>query len=170
MDHRGFWGAILTVVAIGACGGESTSGTPDASPRATDAAATDGGGDAVAPTDAAPPDAPTPADAAAETSTMNCAVVGCAPPPPCGQACTAPCGCCFGPCDDAGAHPTADGGATCAHASDCRVLSDFCGGCNCLALGTSDPNPTCPTPPVSCLRDPCDGLAAACDNGHCVAR
>lgn len=41
-------------------------------------------------TDAQPPDR-------SPETTINCANVGCGPPPSCGQACTAPCGCCAGP-------------------------------------------------------------------------
>lgn len=29
-----------------------------------------------------------------KSDALDCSLVGCAPPPPCGQPCTEPCGCC----------------------------------------------------------------------------
>jgi hypothetical protein len=52
------------------------------------------------------------ADAAAARS-LDCQAVGCAAPPPCGQACTAICGCCPSTCSDAGGQSVeGEGGPT----------------------------------------------------------
>jgi hypothetical protein len=59
-------------------------------------------------------------------------------------------------------------GAACLHVSDCRIVSFECTGCDCLALGTADPDPVCHGNPFQCFADPCQGHSAACDNGHCA--
>ncbi len=58
----------------------------------------------------------------------------------------------------------------CRQASDCRLYSSECGGCNCLSLVATDPDPVCNGHAVQCLVDPCRGHAAACDDGHCASR
>ena len=71
-----------------------------------------------------------------------------------------------------GGSATGAGGASaasCTADADCRLFSDYCGGCNCRPLAASDPDPTCPTPPVSCLVDPCRDQKAACKDGRCTA-
>jgi hypothetical protein len=60
------------------------------------------------------------------------------------------------------------GGATCRTNSDCRLFSDYCTGCDCRALPTSAPDPTCPGPGVQCLVDPCDRKSAVCAGGACA--
>lgn len=77
--------ALLLAVAFGGCTGSHDQGTD---------ASVDGGHDAGA-LDAAASDAAI--DASADGG-INCAVVGCGPAPICGQACSAPCGCC--PCNN----------------------------------------------------------------------
>jgi hypothetical protein len=59
----------------------------------------------------------------------------------------------------------ASGGA-CTTPSDCRVFSDYCGSCTCIALGTNDPNPACDAGTVSCLVDPCLNHTSVCDATH----
>jgi hypothetical protein len=54
----------------------------------------------------------------------------------------------------------------CSTDSDCRLVSDYCGGCSCLALGPTQSDPTC-AQPVACFRDPCGGEAAVCVGGVC---
>jgi hypothetical protein len=56
------------------------------------------------------------------------------------------------------------------HASDCRLFSDMCEACTCDPLAAGAPDPVCPGPGVSCFRDPCDGLSAACVGGQCAAQ
>jgi hypothetical protein len=54
--------------------------------------------------------------------------------------------------------------------SDCRLEDNYCGGCNCLALATTERAPTC-SDPVACFAAPCSvsNTVAACVNGQCVA-
>lgn len=56
---------------------------------------------------------------------------------------------------------------TCATDADCRTFADYCTGCNCLALSSSEPDPTCSGPGVRCLADPCGAQTAACVSGNC---
>lgn len=59
-------------------------------------------GSQTVPGDGGAPDAT--ADGAKPDGGIDCSRVGCAAPPPCGQPCTAICGCCFDPsCIDSGA-------------------------------------------------------------------
>ncbi len=44
----------------------------------------------------------------------------------------------------------------------------MCTGCDCLALGPSDPEPVCQGPGVQCFADPCLNKKAACETGRCV--
>lgn len=50
----------------------------------------------------------------------DCSLIGCAPPPPCGQECTAACGCCYDSCIDAAADAGSD-------APDAADASGSCG-------------------------------------------
>jgi hypothetical protein len=59
--------------------------------------------------------------------------------------------------------------AACAKDGDCRLFDDYCTGCDCRALSTTEKDPVCKGPGVRCLREPCGGLAAHCDAGKCVA-
>ena len=58
-------------------------------------------------------------------------------------------------------------GSSCTTNADCRTFADYCTGCDCRALSTSDRNPTCSGPGVRCFADPCMNLAAVCRNGSC---
>lgn len=58
----------------------------------------------------------------------------------------------------------------CAQDTDCRLLSDYCTGCDCRALLQDEPPPPCPGNGVQCLRDPCTGLKAHCIDGACVGK
>jgi hypothetical protein len=64
----------------------------------------------------------------------------------------------------------ADAGAPCSRDTDCRLVDDYCEGCDCRALSRHDPDPTCSGPGVRCFRQPCADLVAACEQGRCVAR
>ena len=56
----------------------------------------------------------------------------------------------------------------CVKDSDCRLFSDYCEGCNCVALGNGEPDPKCAGDLVQCLVDPCRNLEARCEYGSCV--
>jgi hypothetical protein len=57
----------------------------------------------------------------------------------------------------------------CTGDADCRAFSVECDGkCACLALASSEPDPTCGTP-TECFADPCAGRHAVCGAGNvCV--
>lgn len=55
----------------------------------------------------------------------------------------------------------------CTTDADCRTFSDYCTGCACDALSTSQPDPVCTGPGVRCFADPCGGQTAVCLNGSC---
>jgi hypothetical protein len=58
--------------------------------------------------------------------------------------------------------------SSCATDADCRTYSNYCGGgCECLALSTSEPDPAACANPVACLVDPCASATAVCMNGAC---
>lgn len=57
----------------------------------------------------------------------------------------------------------------CVTDADCRLFSDYCEGCNCVALGHGEPNPKCNGNIVQCFVDPCLNLQAQCVYGSCVA-
>jgi hypothetical protein len=56
----------------------------------------------------------------------------------------------------------------CQKDADCRLYSSTCDGCSCLHLLVSDPDPVCNGTMVSCFVDPCSGMVARCNAGHCV--
>ncbi len=64
-----------------------------------------------------------------------------------------------------------DGGGkkpgTCTTDADCRLEADYCTGCNCSALASSESLPVCSGPGVRCFADPCMGHTAACVGGTC---
>ena len=62
------------------------------------------------------------------------------------------------------------GGGTCTTAADCHLVSNYCGGCNCLSLTAGEKEPACTGTMVQCLIDPCSTKSAACVGGHCVAQ
>lgn len=58
----------------------------------------------------------------------------------------------------------------CASDADCRLENDYCTGCDCRALASSESLATCSGPGVRCLREPCGGLKAKCVANVCTAR
>jgi hypothetical protein len=82
--------------------------------------------------------------------------------------CNASCGVCTPPggvCTQQACDPP---GKECRADADCRAFSFMCTGCDCLALGPSDPAPVCPGPGVQCFVDPCLNKKAVCQAGQCV--
>jgi len=57
----------------------------------------------------------------------------------------------------------------CNSAADCKLVDDYCGGCNCLPLATWASPPSC-TDPTTCFMQPCAGKTVACESNHCVVR
>lgn len=86
-----------------------------------------------------------------------------------GQVCCNPsCGICTPPggaCTQQFCEPP---DAQCKSDADCRASAFMCTGCDCLALGPSDPEPVCQGPGVQCFADPCLNKKAACETGRCV--
>jgi hypothetical protein len=60
------------------------------------------------------------------------------------------------------------GPAACLTDDDCRVESDYCGGCACRALTKGETVPACTGTTVQCLVDPCRAKRAACLVGTCT--
>jgi hypothetical protein len=60
-------------------------------------------------------------------------------------------------------------GSECKSDADCRLVDDYCGGCNCLSLAPGESPPKC-TDPVNCFVQPCMNKTAACVSGNCVAQ
>lgn len=58
---------------------------------------------------------------------------------------------------------------SCVTDDDCRLIPDFCTGCDCRALSVQEPDPTCPGPGVRCFADPCMSLKAMCLHGQCAS-
>lgn len=85
----------------------------------------------------------------------------CNRPPGCkdGDVCPAVC---YGTCE-AAKPPQAE----CRTDADCRTFGFMCTGCDCLALASTEAEPTCSGPGVRCLADPCLNKAAVCDAGQC---
>ncbi len=75
-----------------------------------------------------------------------------------------------GPAPDAGSGTTDAGGAACKVDADCRLVDDYCTGCDCRALSKTDPDPVCAGPGVRCLAQPCMGKTAQCQAGKCAVR
>lgn len=146
--------ALLLTSAAG-CGGGG-GGTPDTG-AAMDAP--------VPPNDAPGTDAPTPtpdapgsdASAAGGDVGLDCSTIGCGPPPICGEACDAPCGCCAcgeGARMDAGgvsyvcsggcwmAQGTGGSGDPCTSSSDCGAGLSCCYPCGVPGC-TNVCEPTC---------------------------
>jgi hypothetical protein len=68
--------------------------------------------------------------------------------------------------EDLGAHNPSRR-ATCYSDADCHVAANYCDGCECVVLGPGESLPKCTGTPVQCFVDPCRGVEAHCDNGHC---
>lgn len=58
--------------------------------------------------------------------------------------------------------------AVCQSDADCRVFSNYCGGCACTVLMQGDADPSCAGAEVQCLVDPCQGRRAVCTEGACT--
>ncbi len=89
------------------------------------------------------------------------------------ECCNPSCGLCTAPggfCIQTECAPPTTGG--CTSDADCRLVADYCTGCDCRSLSTDEPEPTCDGPGVRCFADPCMNLTAACDvaTGACVYR
>lgn len=56
----------------------------------------------------------------------------------------------------------------CATDAECVLFSDYCSGCDCVALAVDDPDPVCDGPGVRCLADPCAGSLPLCIDGQCT--
>jgi hypothetical protein len=63
--------------------------------------------------------------------------------------------------------PSAPSAGNCTTDADCRTFSNYCDGCACNALGTTDADPVCTGTTVACFADPCMGKTAACVAGTC---
>jgi hypothetical protein len=65
--------------------------------------------------------------------------------------------------------PAPAGTRICKADADCRTFSDYCIGCDCVALGKSDSDPVCNGSGVRCLADPCGHVEAICSprSGTC---
>lgn len=57
----------------------------------------------------------------------------------------------------------------CTSTEECRLYSDYCNGCNCIALAAGEQPPVCHGAVVQCFVDPCRGAVALCEEGSCVA-
>jgi len=58
----------------------------------------------------------------------------------------------------------------CRRDEDCKLLSDYCDGCNCRAVRTNQQLPHCSGRTVQCFADPCLQKKAACVNKRCAVR
>jgi hypothetical protein len=56
----------------------------------------------------------------------------------------------------------------CVADSDCRSVSNYCEGCQCLSIGALELEPACHGQIVACLLDPCREKHAGCVNGACA--
>jgi hypothetical protein len=104
------------------------------------------------------------------------------PPPkgePCGAAtcdagmvcCNASCGVCVPPgggCTKQLCLPPEPPKGECATDADCRTFSNYCDGCGCEPLASSEKEPACSGKLVACFADPCGTQKAVCKAGQCV--
>ncbi|MEM7676597.1 MAG: hypothetical protein AAF449_11400 [Myxococcota bacterium] len=90
----------------------------------------------------------------------------CDRPPNCGPNDICP-AVCYGLCERAMAPPKG-AAVTCIRNNDCRTFSDYCGGCNCEAIGVDDEDPMCGGEKVKCVADPCQNKVARCVEGQCI--
>src|SRR5258706_11152511 len=66
--------------------------------------------------------------------------------------------------------PAANAPAACTTDSDCRLFDDYCGGCNCRAVGATQAIPSCKgKTSVACFVAPCRELSPVCLEGTCTA-
>jgi hypothetical protein len=97
----------------------------------------------------------------------------------CGGNTSRPCTCAVGlecaftlggpaPGDVGGTCKPSTSASKCSTQADCRLESDYCTGCDCVALSTGESVKPCPGPGVRCLVDPCASKSVACESGSCV--
>jgi hypothetical protein len=96
-------------------------------------------------------------------SGSTCGNTTCAPGTRC---CNQSCGICAPP--GTGCTQQACVSPLCLQDSDCRLVDDYCSGCDCRVLAKSSDLPACPGPGVQCLVAPCRGKLARCVNQACV--
>ncbi len=65
--------------------------------------------------------------------------------------------------------PSAPAPLACTTDADCRLLSSYCDGCDCVALTAIAADPVCHGRQVQCLVDPCQGRRPACMGGTCAS-
>jgi hypothetical protein len=56
----------------------------------------------------------------------------------------------------------------CTSDKECRLFSNYCGGCSCQALADGEVDPVCKGDLVACLVDPCMNATPSCVRGQCV--
>lgn len=56
----------------------------------------------------------------------------------------------------------------CTSDKECRLFSNYCEGCACVALSSGEVDPVCKGDLVACFVDPCRGAEARCVRGQCV--
>lgn len=64
--------------------------------------------------------------------------------------------------------PEAPAVTQCVCDDDCRAVSNYCEGCQCLPMGAVDLDPACHGQIVACFLDPCRQKHASCLNGGCA--
>ncbi len=145
---------VLTVcfaMLLGACGDDGTPAADSSMP--TDSATDDSG---------SPPDSSTPPDAATDAATDSAtdAATDAGPDAATDAATDA--------APDAAPDATVDAAVAsgCSTDADCRAFSNYCDGCECLALDSSEPDPVCGGTTVLCFVDPCSVVGAVrCNRG-----
>ena len=78
------------------------------------------------------------------------------------------CGTCTAPNGGCTKQICAPPAGACARDADCRLEADYCTGCDCRALATSQKCPSARGPAWRCLVDPCGSKKAQCVNGACA--
>jgi hypothetical protein len=99
-----------------------------------------------------------------------CIQIACDPPPPDAGTCVQNVACVKGTAWSPTQCKCIPEGGTCTTVGDCQLVSDYCGGCNCLALSQGQKAPACSGQMVACLIDPCELKSLACVSGRCVAQ
>lgn len=85
--------------------------------------------------------------------------------------CNESCGICAprgGLCFQRQCGPTPTMLSQCVVDAECRAISSYCDGCQCVPAGELDPDPSCHGPLVACILDPCRAKHPACVNGGCA--
>jgi hypothetical protein len=81
----------------------------------------------------------------------------CDPPPGCAAGAICP-PICYGTCQP----------IECGKNADCKLVDDYCTGCDCRALRVDQGLPACQGPGVRCFAPPCAGLFEFCFDGACI--